>query len=76
MRLLNVEGYGGREFCLELVYNPVGAFCRPLNLPWKLISGGDFMQTMGYFNHLYTITNMPINRFASQPTSWEHLMIT
>ena len=69
MRLLNAEGYGreGSSRVLNLVYNPVGAFL-PASQPALEV---DFKRKLyaDYglcFNHLYTITNMPINRFAAQ----------
>jgi len=69
MRLLNAQGYGrdAGSLILNLVYNPVGAF-----LPASQASlEGDFKRKLDSeyglrFNHLYTITNMPINRFESQ----------
>ena len=69
IRLLNAEGYGreGSSRVLNLVYNPVGAFL-PASQPGL---EADFKRRLYadyglFFNHLYTITNMPINRFAAQ----------
>ena len=69
IRLLNAEGYGreGSSRVLNLVYNPVGAFL-PASQPGL---EADFKRKLDadyglFFNHLYTITNMPINRFAAQ----------
>ncbi len=69
MRRLNAEGYGreGNPLVLNLVYNPVGAFL-PASQPGL---EADFKRKLYadyglFFNHLYTITNMPINRFATQ----------
>lgn len=69
MRLLNAEGYGreGNSLVLNLVYNPVGAFL-PASQP---ALEADFKRKLHrdyglFFNRLYTITNMPINRFATQ----------
>lgn len=66
LRRLNGVGYGldGSGLTLHLVYNPVGAFLPP---PQGSIEA-DFKRelTARYgvtFNHLYTITNMPIKRF-------------
>jgi radical SAM/Cys-rich protein len=63
---LNEIGYGldGSGLILNLVYNPVGAFLPP---PQSSIEG-DFKRELKArhgvsFNHLYTITNMPIKRF-------------
>jgi len=69
IRLLNAEGYGKMDTGLELnfVYNPVGAF-----LPAGQESlEADFKRELNkkhgiVFNRLYTITNMPINRFRQQ----------
>lgn len=66
LRCLNAVGYGIEDsgLILNLVYNPVGAFPPP---PQASIEA-DFKREMisryaVSFNHLYTITNMPINRF-------------
>lgn len=63
---LNAVGYGveGSGLILNLVYNPVGAFLPP---PQSSIET-DFKRELlsrhnVSFNHLYTITNMPIKRF-------------
>ena len=63
---LNGVGYGieGSNLTLNLVYNPVGAFLPP---PQASIEQ-DFRRELQKrhaisFNHLYTITNMPIKRF-------------
>jgi radical SAM/Cys-rich protein len=63
---LNSVGYGidGSGLILNLVYNPVGAFLPP---PQSSIEA-DFKRELTArhnvsFNHLYTITNMPIKRF-------------
>jgi len=63
---LNAVGYGieGTGLVLNLVYNPVGAFLPP---PQDAIEADFKREMMGRyriaFNRLYTITNMPINRF-------------
>jgi radical SAM/Cys-rich protein len=69
MRLLNAQGYGreGSPLILNLVYNPVGAY---LPAPQTSLEA-DFRRKLGSefglrFNHLYTITNMPIHRFETQ----------
>src|SRR3990172_3577638 len=66
LRRLNQIGYGmaGSSLILNLVYNPVGAFLPP---PQSSIEN-DFKRELGTrysisFNHLFTITNMPIKRF-------------
>jgi radical SAM/Cys-rich protein len=63
---LNEVGYGVENsgLILNLVYNPVGAFLPP---PQASIEA-DFKRELATrygisFNHLYTITNMPIRRF-------------
>jgi radical SAM/Cys-rich protein len=69
MRRLNELGYGqpGSGLTLNLVYNPGGAFLpgaqAALEADYKRELGSRF--GLG-FNHLYTITNMPIGRFARQ----------
>lgn len=66
LRRLNEVGYGQAESGLELdlVYNPAGAFLPPaqgrLEADFKLALKRDFGIE---FNHLFTITNMPISRF-------------
>jgi radical SAM/Cys-rich protein len=66
MKRLNAVGYGieGSDLILNLVYNPVGAFLPP---PQEAIER-DFKRELLHrynlqFNHLYTITNMPIKRY-------------
>ncbi|HYE73958.1 MAG TPA: arsenosugar biosynthesis radical SAM (seleno)protein ArsS, partial [Blastocatellia bacterium] len=65
LRRLNSVGYGiNGNLSLHLVYNPVGAFLPPAQASLEI----DFKREMKTrydvsFNHLYTITNMPINRF-------------
>jgi radical SAM/Cys-rich protein len=66
LRRLNALGYGrdGSGLLLNLVYNPVGAFLPP---PQPQLEA-DYKRELGalglHFNHLYTLTNMPIARFA------------
>jgi radical SAM/Cys-rich protein len=67
LRLLNGLGYGRRaELPLHLVYNPNGATLpgpqRELEANYKRELAGHFGIV---FNNLYTITNLPIARFAS-----------
>ena len=67
LQLLNALGYGTDEkLPLHLVYNPNGAFLpgpqRELEADYK----GELERNFGIvFNRLYTITNMPIARFAA-----------
>ena len=65
LRRLNAAGYGmGTGLQLNLVHNPVGAF-----LPGSQISlERDYKRELEsrhgvFFDHLYTITNMPISRY-------------
>ncbi len=69
IKLLNRVGYGneGSGLTLNFVYNPVGAF---LPAPQSDLES-DFKRELNAkygisFNNLYTITNMPINRFKQQ----------
>lgn len=65
LQKLNTLGYG-RHLPLHLVYNPVGASLpgpQPeLEADYKRELAGHFGIV---FNHLYTITNLPIARFAT-----------
>ncbi|HEU5147647.1 MAG TPA: arsenosugar biosynthesis radical SAM (seleno)protein ArsS, partial [Chryseosolibacter sp.] len=64
LRKLNAVGYG-TELPLNLVYNPLGATLpgpqQELEADYKEVLGREFGIA---FNHLYTITNQPIARFA------------
>ncbi|MFB9986546.1 DUF3641 domain-containing protein [Bacillus benzoevorans] len=66
LKKLNAAGYG-REKGLELnlVYNPGGSFLpgsqQGLENDYKRILGENYNLS---FNHLFTITNLPIGRFA------------
>ena len=68
IKLLNDLGYGreGSGLVLDLVYNPQGASLPPpqakLEADYKRVLGESFGIV---FNHLYTIANMPIQRFGS-----------
>ena len=66
LKQLNSFGYGreGSGLVLNLVYNPVGAFLPPKQAAIE----AQFRRELGIrhgvmFNHLYSITNMPISRF-------------
>ena len=66
LQLLNRLGYGqpGGSRILNLVYNPVGPFLPPDQEELE----GDYHERLREdfgiaFNHLFTITNMPIKRF-------------
>jgi len=67
LQLLNSLGYGiDPDLPLHLIYNPVGAFL-PLSQPEL---EADYKRKLKkhfgiVFNKLYTLTNLPIGRFAS-----------
>lgn len=66
LRLLNRLGYGrpGSGLLLNLVYNPVGAFLPPKQEAIEAQFRKELRARHSIeFNHLYTITNMPISRF-------------
>jgi len=67
LRLLNEQGYGksdGRGLALNLVYNPVGAFLPAPQEGLERQFKKELEAKFGVvFNGLFTITNMPINRF-------------
>lgn len=66
LRRLNEVGYGhdGSGLLLNLVYNPVGAFLPPKQASIEADFKRELLNRYGIvFNRLYTITNMPINRF-------------
>ena len=67
MQLLNSLGYGiDPRLPLHLVYNPNGAFLPPLQSELEADYKRELKQHFGIvFNKLYTITNLPIARFAS-----------
>jgi radical SAM/Cys-rich protein len=70
LRLLNEQGYGksdgaqGFGLTLNLVYNPVGAFLPAPQESLERQFKKELETKFGVvFNSLFTITNMPINRF-------------
>ena len=66
LRLLNRLGYGQPEsgLALNLVFNPVGAFLPPKQAAIEAQFRKELRNRHSIeFNHLYTITNMPISRF-------------
>jgi radical SAM/Cys-rich protein len=67
LRLLNSLGYGiNPELSLQLVYNPVGAFLPSSQAKLEADYKRELAAHFGIvFNKLYTITNLPIGRFAS-----------
>jgi radical SAM/Cys-rich protein len=69
LQQLNALGYGGPASGLELnlVYNPVGASLPPSQSGLESDYRRELEQNFGIvFNHLYTLTNMPISRFLHQ----------
>jgi radical SAM/Cys-rich protein len=67
LQQLNELGYGkGGALEMSLVYNPLGASLPPpqskLEADYKRLLGEQFGIT---FDHLYTLANMPIQRFGS-----------
>jgi len=67
LQLLNSLGYGyDPELPLHLVYNPVGPFLPPAQEELEADFKRELAAHFGIvFNKLYTITNLPIGRFAS-----------
>ena len=67
LQLLNSLGYGSDpEFPLHLVYNPNGAFLPGPQAELEADYKRELREHFGIvFNKLYTITNLPIARFAS-----------
>jgi radical SAM/Cys-rich protein len=66
LQRLNALGYGceGSGLALNLVHNPVGAFLPPKQEAIEAQFRRELERQHGIrFNHLYTITNMPISRF-------------
>ena len=68
LQLLNALGYGlpGSPLTLNLVYNPQG----PALPPEQMALETDYKRELGKhfgisFNHLFALTNMPIQRFGS-----------
>ncbi|KAL7574905.1 hypothetical protein ACA910_010735 [Epithemia clementina (nom. ined.)] len=64
---LNEAGYGipGSDLYLDLVYNPLGAFLPPEQTKLEVQYKKALEENFGVlFNSLFTMTNMPIKRFA------------
>ncbi len=69
LRQLNAAGYGtpGSGLELDLVYNPVGAHLPPDQAGLEVTYRRELEGAHGIrFNHLLTLTNMPIARFRHQ----------
>jgi radical SAM/Cys-rich protein len=66
LQRLNAAGYGqGRGLMLNLVANPVGAFLPPPQEDFERDCREYLQRLHGVrFDHLFTLTNMPIARFA------------
>ncbi len=65
---LNSYGYGNASsnLKLDLVFNPIGPKLPPPQLELEKEYRKELYRKYGiYFNQLFTITNMPINRFAT-----------
>jgi radical SAM/Cys-rich protein len=68
IKMLNAVGYGKPDsgLILDLVYNPDGAFLPPDQSRLEQEYKHELSQNYGLvFNHLFTITNMPIARFLA-----------
>lgn len=66
LKLLNEAGYGKDEtgLILNLVYNAAGAFLPPSQSSLEKEYKQELRKQFGIeFNHLFTITNMPISRY-------------
>ena len=65
MKRLNAAGYGveGSGLLLNLVYNPVGPYLPGPQAGLEADYKRELKKHGLFFNSLYTITNMPINRF-------------
>ena len=73
LRLLNSLGYGiaGSRLALDLVYNPVGPSLPGPQHELEARYREELRRGFGIeFHRLYTITNMPIKRFAEQLRRW------
>ncbi len=67
LQLLNGLGYGkaGSRLTLNLVYNPLGDYLPPLQEKLEADYHTQLREHFGIeFNRLFTMTNMPIKRFA------------
>jgi radical SAM/Cys-rich protein len=80
LRTLNALGYGhaGSGLTLNLVYNPQGAALPPAQDKLEADYHRHLAERFGVvFDHLYVLTNMPIQRFGSTLVSkgqFEHYM--
>lgn len=85
LRMLNSLGYGlaGSGLRLDLVYNPAGAFLPSSQEGLEKQYRKELQEKFGIeFNHLYTMTNMPIRRWkeylerAGQMERYRELLIS
>jgi len=67
LKVLNSLGYGiDPDLLLHLIYNPVGAFLPPSQNELEADYKRELKKHFGIvFNNLYTLTNLPVGRFAS-----------
>ncbi len=68
LQVLNQLGYGlpGSRLNLNLVYNPLGASLPPPQEQLEADYKRQLQEHFGiHFHHLYTLSNMPIKRFAA-----------
>lgn len=68
LQALNALGYGQEDssLVLNLVYNPQGAVLPPPQGPLEADYKRELFQHFGIrFNHLFALTNMPVQRFGS-----------
>jgi len=68
LQALNALGYGqeGSGLVLNLVYNPQGPVLPPPQGPLEVDYKRELMAHFGIrFNHLFALTNMPVQRFGS-----------
>ena len=67
LQKLNAAGYGkpGTGLTLNLVYNPLGPFLPPQQKALEAAYKEKLLETFDiHFNELFTITNLPVKRFA------------
>ena len=72
LRKLNALGYGkpGSGLALNLVYNPTGPFLPPPQASLEVDYKRELANRFGIvFNRLFTLTNLPIQRFGSMLVS-------
>lgn len=65
LQMLNSLGYGTGKLKLNLVYNPNGNFLPPEQKQLEVDYKNRLLEDFGIiFNNLYTITNIPLKRYA------------